>query len=66
MSTVRFATLCDKCGRRSEEYSSWPGCSECLADVCSDCDIPGERTEDERNQTLCKLCLADMAMMEDE
>ena len=58
---VRFATLCDKCKRRSEEYTSWPTCAECLDDVCDQCDVPSERTEDERGETLCQGCLSAMA-----
>ena len=54
---VRFATLCDKCKRRSEEYTAWPHCAECLQDICSNCDIASKRTEDERNATLCLDCL---------
>lgn len=36
MSRVRFAELCDvnACGKRSEEYTSWPVCRECNLDVC--------------------------------
>lgn len=56
MSMVRFATLCDKCGRRSEEYSAWPSCKDCMEDACPDCDIESERSGDERNHTLCHDC----------
>jgi hypothetical protein len=56
MSMVRFATLCDKCGKRSEEYTAWPTCKDCGDDVCTECDIDSERTEDERNATLCPDC----------
>lgn len=56
MSMVRFATLCDKCKWKSEEYTSWPSCKDCLEDICPYCDIPEARTEDERGQTLCKEC----------
>lgn len=58
MSIVRFATLCDKaeCGKRSEEYTSWPTCRQCQDDVCKECQVPGSDTEDERNEALCKAC----------
>ena len=56
MSVVRFATTCDKCGRRSPEYSSWPMCLECLSDVCQLCYVPGSWTEDERHRALCLDC----------
>ena len=53
---VRFATVCDRCNKRSEEYSTFPSCRECLEDICPDCDIPSERSGDERNKTLCRKC----------
>lgn len=56
MSMVRFAMLCDKCGKRSDEYSVWDTCFECMEDVCDDCLVPGSRTEDERGECLCKRC----------
>lgn len=37
MSTVRFATLCDQCKRRSPEYTSWPTCRECGQEFCPNC-----------------------------
>jgi NMD protein affecting ribosome stability and mRNA decay len=58
MSIVRFAMLCDKCGRRSEEYGGWSSCRNCGEDVCPDCDVVAERTEDEANKTLCRDCKA--------
>ena len=54
MSMTRFATLCDQCGRRSEEYTHWPKCIACMDDVCTDCHI--DKEIDERNETLCKRC----------
>jgi hypothetical protein len=56
MSMVKFASLCDKCQRRSGEYMGWPRCKDCGEDVCPDCDIPSERTEDETDKTLCREC----------
>lgn len=56
MSMVRFATLCDRCGARSEEYSAFPTCCDCLLDICPACDRPSDRTEDERNLTWCRHC----------
>ncbi len=56
MATVRFAHICDRCGKRGEEYTAMATCSECLKDTCSDCDVPAHRTEDERNKTVCKAC----------
>jgi hypothetical protein len=59
VSIVRFATLCDLCKARSEEYTSWPTCQECERYVCKACQVPGSDTEDERNQALCKECSND-------
>lgn len=56
MSIVRFAMLCDKCQRRSEEYGCWPTCKDCGLDICGMCDEEDERTEDEVNKTLCHDC----------
>ena len=53
---VRFATLCDHCGKRSPEYHRWETCSECLLDTCPDCRVPGSSSEDERNECICKPC----------
>ncbi len=52
---VRFATIC-VCGKRSEEYTSWPTCTECQEYTCLDCAEPETNTEDERNEVLCKRC----------
>ena len=48
--------LCDKCGRRSEEYGCHATCRDCGLDICGMCDEEHERTEDERNLTLCHDC----------
>lgn len=61
MAMVRFATTCNKCGCRSEEYTSWPECAVCEEHTCSDCDIPSGRTEDEANKTLCAGCSKEAA-----
>jgi hypothetical protein len=55
MTKVRFATTCDSCGKRSEEYFSWPACRECGDDICSECDVPNCRDE-EIGKTWCKAC----------
>jgi hypothetical protein len=55
MSLVRFACLCDQCGKRSSEYSSWLSCRDCGEDVCDDCDL-SDRRDPEFGRTLCKRC----------
>jgi hypothetical protein len=57
--TVRFATLCDTCGARSEEYTTWPSCLECQQDCCPDCYKPGSKTDadvDAPERCLCLTC----------
>jgi hypothetical protein len=59
MSCVRFATLCDAedCLRRSEEYSSWPTCRECGADVCPQHADPSSLHESDGKETVvCLTC----------
>jgi hypothetical protein len=38
---VRFATKCDRCGARSEEYTAWPHCEFCGEDLCLACEAKG-------------------------
>jgi hypothetical protein len=59
MTMVRFATLCDCCGARSEEYSAWPECAECMEDLCPNCYVPGSLSEGEgerRDRVMCHTC----------
>jgi hypothetical protein len=59
MAVVRFATLCDRCRKRSEEYTAFPSCRECLDDICPDCAAPGTTTDadlDSPATCLCKQC----------
>lgn len=53
---VRFACVCDHCGKRSHEYEMWPCCRECGEDVCWAC---GEFWPDgpESWKTVCKRCV---------
>lgn len=55
MSMVRFATLCDRCGRRSPEYEAWPCCRECFQDVCPLHLVP-ETFDAESNRAICTDC----------
>lgn len=55
MSTVRFATVCDRCGNRGPEYLAHTlVCAQCERDVCASCchcydpDPPGH--------AICKDC----------
>lgn len=56
---VMFATTCDKCKARSEEYTMHPECRSCGEDVCRACLIP-ELIEDKEDGSrvtgVCKEC----------
>lgn len=54
MSMVMFATICDPCGKRSEEYSAFPSCRTCMEDVCPDCST---NIDDEHKRADCLRCL---------
>lgn len=61
MTMVRFATVCDRCEKRSQEYSSWPSCRECLDDICPDCqghDTLIDADLDSPATCLCVECVA--------
>lgn len=55
MSYVKFACKCDQCGKRSEEYTSWPACTDCMDDVCPAHWVP-DSYDPEKNKALCFLC----------
>jgi hypothetical protein len=60
MSKVMFATNCDICGKRSEEYTSWLPCWECGHDICPDCKAAGEHFDERGMRALwCKTCAGD-------
>jgi Zn-finger nucleic acid-binding protein len=66
VSMVRFATICDSCGQRSEEYTHWLECKECGLDVCPRC-RETDFDDDERGKSLCKECYQEaLASNEDE
>jgi hypothetical protein len=59
---VRFATLCDNCGARSGEYTAWPECAECAADLCPACYVPRSLVEgdgERRDRVMCQTCKDD-------
>ncbi len=61
---VRFSTICDApvCGKRSDEYTAWPFCRECLIDVCPEHQEPGTVTDpdvDAPPTCLCRQCAAE-------
>ena len=60
MSMTRFATTCDVCQERSEEYSKWPSCEECGDDVCPKHMEEGSLDE-ETNECLCLACAEELS-----
>jgi len=64
---VKFATLCDKCNKRSEEYSPWFVCKECMGDFCDSDNCSSERTNDEgKMRCLCNDCKKGQELFESE
>ena len=49
----RFCTTCDKCGKRSEEYSGWPACKSCLQSFCPEC---RNLALDDESEGACVCC----------
>ena len=59
---VRFATTCDKCGKRSNEYEAWPSCRECGNHICPACSQPNSLKTgdgDGPDTALCHGCLSE-------
>lgn len=57
MSLVRFASKCDFCGKRSEEYTEWPTCSVCMLHTCPNCMLEDSFVEKESGDTcICLEC----------
>ena len=52
MSMVRFASICDICGKRGEEYFAFPYCRECGRDLCPEHRNP-DYGDGENNRGLC-------------
>ena len=64
---VRFADLCDvtfvlapfmivkTCAKRSDEYTMWPTCTECMDSICPEHMAPG--TFDDNDGRLTCVCV---------
>lgn len=57
MGIVKFASICDLCGVRGEEYSMFPSCRDCGADVCPKCCTDHD---EEHGAATCNTCLAEV------
>jgi hypothetical protein len=54
---VRFAVVCDQCGKKGPEYQGGINCSECGDDICESC---AERFDyDPPTRGVCKRCQAE-------
>lgn len=54
---VKFANLCDRCGKRSSEYQLWPSCRHCGLDICDECLNKDTLEADEFDfHCTCKEC----------
>lgn len=53
---VKFATLCDSCHKRSNEYMRWPYCMVCMRDICYDCLQDESLREADFEQPECGMC----------
>ncbi len=53
-----FATLCDRCKRRSPEWEQWPTCRGCMEHLCIDCEVPDQQQGGDGDPltTLCPEC----------
>jgi hypothetical protein len=60
---VKYASRCDRCGERSEEYHHWPICVDCGRDTCLGCQQPGTATDrdEEANSCRCVECADPLA-----
>lgn len=62
MATVPYATICDNCGSRGQEYLTHViPCCHCEADVCADCCVTFD--PDPPGHALCKLCEKENAVI---
>jgi hypothetical protein len=50
---VKFASVCDRCGRRGAEYSNLPLCYDCFEHVCAECD---PEFESDLGPIYCSRC----------
>jgi hypothetical protein len=57
MSTVRFATICDHCGKRSPEYDRYDTCADCGDDVCPSCSVSvSYQNNPDSDVVVCPTC----------
>ena len=64
MSYVKFHTICDSCGRESEEYTAYAWCKECGKDCCPNC-LDKQSYDPETCIALCTQCGEELHKEED-
>ena len=61
MSLVRYANLCDTCGKRSAEYTTYPDCFECVQEFCPNCGVVTQECDGEiRERGYCNTCIGQL------
>lgn len=56
---IMFATICDHCGFKTEEYGYLPSCRDCQDDICPTCAAPNTTTDDDLDDPAtyeCRSC----------
>ena len=56
-SPVGAGNFCDKCGARSDEYSSWPTCTHCDGHICPSCMVAGSKTDADLDTPETCMCI---------
>jgi hypothetical protein len=54
MGIVRFASICDQCGKRGQEYQVFLHCRECGRDLCPE-HKDADYDDEENCLTLCAV-----------
>lgn len=59
MSIHRFHTKCDieNCGNRSDEYTAFPTCQDCMRDICPEHAEPDTTTEPDLDAPPTCICV---------
>ena len=55
MSTVKYHSICDICGKESVEYTAYVWCKGCGKDICPD-HVDPESYDPETCVAFCKEC----------
>ena len=55
MTFVMFATICEGCHRRSEEYQAYPTCRTCGHHICTSC-RDTDKDDPEGGTGICNVC----------